>query len=171
MGGGGGVVEFDAEFKFAKIQNSHLWGGGGFAEFDAEFKFAKIQNSHGGGLQNLMPSSNLLKSKIPICGGGRGLRNLMPSSNLLRSKIPILGGGGWWNQFPTFDAESNFAKKKKKNFFANNFLSFWAKMCLGMGMVFDFEYRVVRYTKYSEPQSFSVNEPLLVYVFLKMGKL
>ena len=25
---GGGFVEFDAQFKFAKIQNSHLWGGG-----------------------------------------------------------------------------------------------------------------------------------------------
>ena len=48
----GGFVEFDAEFKFAKIPNSHVKGGGrGFVEFDAEFKFAKIQNSHveGGG--------------------------------------------------------------------------------------------------------------------------
>ena len=26
--GGGGFKEFDAEFKFAKIQNSHFWGGG-----------------------------------------------------------------------------------------------------------------------------------------------
>ena len=45
----GGLMEFDAEFKFAKIQNSHVeggGGGGGLAEFDAEFKFAKIQNSH-----------------------------------------------------------------------------------------------------------------------------
>ena len=25
---GGGLVEFDAEFKFAKIQNSHVEGGG-----------------------------------------------------------------------------------------------------------------------------------------------
>ena len=41
MGGGGGFAEFDVEFKFAKIQNSHLWRGGGFAEFDAESKFAK----------------------------------------------------------------------------------------------------------------------------------
>ena len=46
-------------------------------EFDAEFKFAKIRNSliiffflGGGGLRNLMRSSNLLKSKIPICLGG-----------------------------------------------------------------------------------------------------
>ena len=40
-------MEFDAEFKFAKIQNSHVEGGGGeLLEFDAEFKFAKIQNSH-----------------------------------------------------------------------------------------------------------------------------
>ena len=32
---------FDAEFKFAKIQNSHFWGGGGWwnqlSTFDAEF--------------------------------------------------------------------------------------------------------------------------------------
>ena len=49
--GGGGVAEFDAEFKFAKIQNSYVEGGwvGGW-----------------GGSQNLMLSSNLLKSKIPI---------------------------------------------------------------------------------------------------------
>ena len=85
-------------------------------EFDAEFKFAKIQNSH-------------------FVGG--------------------LGGEG--GVFSTFDAESKFAKKK--NFFAKNFLSFRAKMCLGM--VFDFEYRVVRYTKYSEPQTISMDyQPL-----------
>ena len=66
----GGHTEFDAEFKFAKIQNSHVegdsqnlmlssnllkskipmlrmgWVGRGLTEFDAEFKFAKIQNSH-----------------------------------------------------------------------------------------------------------------------------
>ena len=53
---GGGFAEFDAEFKFANIQNSHLCVcvRGGVAEFDAEFKFAKIQNSHlwrgGGGI-------------------------------------------------------------------------------------------------------------------------
>ena len=67
---GGGLVEFDAEFKFAKIQNSYVGGGGGLTEFDAEFKFAKIQNSYvdggGGGSRNLMLRSNLLKSKIPI---------------------------------------------------------------------------------------------------------
>ena len=56
----GGLVEFDAEFKFAKIQNPHVEGG--LVEFDAEFKFAKIQNPHveggGGGSRNLMLSSN-----------------------------------------------------------------------------------------------------------------
>ena len=111
-----------------------------------------------------MLSSNLRKSKIPIlwgegihgiwcwvqicknpkfpfCLGWGGVSwNLMLSSNLLKSKIPILGGGGcWWNQISTLDAESKFAIKK---IFANNFLSFRAKMCLGM--VFDFEYQVVR---------------------------
>ena len=45
--GGGGLTKFDAEFKFAKIQNSYVeGGGGGLMEFDAEFKFAKIQNSY-----------------------------------------------------------------------------------------------------------------------------
>ena len=47
-GGGGGFMEFDDEFIFAKIQKSHV-GGGGFMEFDAEFIFVKIQNSHVGG--------------------------------------------------------------------------------------------------------------------------
>ena len=52
----GGFTEFDAEFKFTKIQKSHLWGVGGggvcggwwnqLLTFDAEFKFAKIQNSY-----------------------------------------------------------------------------------------------------------------------------
>ena len=64
------------------------WGGGAcgnqFPIFDAEFKFAKIQNSHveggwvvEGGLvetnfQFLMLSSNLLKSKIPMLRVGGG---------------------------------------------------------------------------------------------------
>ena len=77
--GGGGFTEFDAEFKFAKIQNSYVEGGGGSTEFDAEFKFAKIQNSYVEG------------------GGGGGFpRNLMLSSNLLKSKVSMLrvGGGG-----------------------------------------------------------------------------
>ena len=76
-----------------------------FQLFDAESKFGKIQSSHfqGGGwgvlvetnFQLLLLSPNLLKSKVPISRGG---------------------GGGGWNQFPTFNAESKFAKKKK-NFF------------------------------------------------------
>ena len=54
-GGLGGFTEFDAEFKFAKIQNSYVEGGGGR-----------------GGLQNLMLISNLLKSKIPMLRVGGG---------------------------------------------------------------------------------------------------
>ena len=58
--------------------------GGRFVEFDAEFKFAKIQNSYveggwaGGGSQNLMLSSNLLKSKIPMLrvGGREGAHRI-----------------------------------------------------------------------------------------------
>ena len=52
--GGGVFMEFDAEFKFAKIQNFHFVGG--VTEFDAEFKFAKIQNSQfigGGGVHGI----------------------------------------------------------------------------------------------------------------------
>ena len=72
---GGGFTEFDVEFRFAKIQNSHLWGGG-VAEFDVEFRFAKIQNSHlwgGGGVSvEFAVESDLLKSKLPFVGGGGG---------------------------------------------------------------------------------------------------
>ena len=91
-------------------------GVGGFAEFDAQFKFAKIQNSHlwRGGSQNLMLSSNLLKTKIPICwGGGWGgdSQNLVLSSNLLKSKIPICGGGEVsGGGLSEFDGEFKFAK-------------------------------------------------------------
>ena len=96
---------FDAEFKFAKIQNSHVQGGGGgrggvggnqFLTFDVEFKFAKIQNCY--------------------VQGGRGgsvetnFQRLMLSSNLLKSNIPMFRGGVGGNQFPTFDAEFKFAK-------------------------------------------------------------
>ena len=159
--GGGCFTEFDAEFKFAKIQNSHFVGEGGFVEFDAEFKFAKIQNSHivcvcvgggRGGLWNLMLSSNLLKSKIPIlCVGGGGFVEFDAEFKFAKIQSSQFGwGGGWWNQISTFDAESKFAKKKKI-FFAKNFLSFRAKMCLGM--VFDSEYQVVRlYRSICEPQ-------------------
>ena len=76
---GGGLAEIDAEFKFAKIQNSYVeggWGGGGLTEINAEFKFAKIQNYYVEG------------------GGGGDSRKLMLSSNLLKSKIPMLRVGG-----------------------------------------------------------------------------
>ena len=59
-----------------------------FAEFDVEFKFAKIQNSYVEG------------------GWVGGSWNLMLSSNLLKSKIPILREGG----FTEFNAEFKFAK-------------------------------------------------------------
>ena len=94
---------FNAEFKFAKIQNSHVqdgWVGGGvggnqFPTFDAEFKFAKIQNPHiqgrwvGGGWGV----------------GGTNFQLLMLSSNLLKSKISMfrVGGGGiWWKPISNF---------------------------------------------------------------------
>ena len=70
----------------SKIPMSGGWGGGGwwnqFPTFDAEFKFAKVQNSHveggwagvvgGTSFQLLMLSPNLLKSKIPMSGGWVG---------------------------------------------------------------------------------------------------
>ena len=63
-----------------------------------------------------------LKSKILMSidgGGGEGglaetnFQLLMLSPNLLKSQIPMSGEGGGevgGNQFPTFDAESKFAK-------------------------------------------------------------
>ena len=58
------------------------------------------------------------------------------------------GRGGWWNQFLTFDADSKFAKIKKK--ILRKISKFSGKNW--NGFVLGFEYRVVRYTKYSEPQ-------------------
>ena len=73
--------------------------------------------------------------------GGGVLQNLMLSSDLLKSKIPICEGGGvGGTKFPTFDAESKFVKKIF--FFAKLFLSFRAK--IGTVFVLGFEYRVVR---------------------------
>ena len=73
--------------------------GNQFLTFDAESKFAKIQNSHVKGVwvgrlvetnfQLLMLSSNLLKSKIPMSSEGglmeTNFQLLMLSSNLLKS--------------------------------------------------------------------------------------
>ena len=84
MCGGGGVAEFDAEFKFAEIQNSHLWGGGGS--------------------RNLMLSSNLLKSKIPICWGG-GVAEFDAEF-----KFAKIQNSHWEGGFVEFDAEFKFAK-------------------------------------------------------------
>ena len=63
-------------------------------------------------------------------------------SNLIKSKIPIFRvgwGGVRGNQFPTFDAESKFAKKK--NSFCEKFSKFSGKK--HNGFVLDFEYQVV----------------------------
>ena len=83
VGGVGGFMEFDAEFKFAKIKNSYFvggWGGWGW----------------GGISQNLMLSSNLLKSKIPILWG-----------------VGQVGVGG---DFTEFNAEFKFAKIQNSHF-------------------------------------------------------
>ena len=68
-------MEFDVELDLLNPKFP-FGGGGGFAEFDVEFRFAKIQISHlcvcgGGGVsRNLTLSSDLLKFKIPIVWGG-----------------------------------------------------------------------------------------------------
>ena len=88
---------FDAEFKFAKIQNSHVedgWVGGGVGSWnsDAEVKFSKIQNSH---LE------------------GRGERSWNFNAEFKFAKIQfshVEGGWGWGGGLWKFDAEFNFAK-------------------------------------------------------------
>ena len=49
-GGGGGSWNLMLSSNLLKSKIPMLrvgrWGGGGLTEFDAEFKFAKIQNSH-----------------------------------------------------------------------------------------------------------------------------
>ena len=160
--GGGGcwwnqLSTFDAEFKFAKIQNSYVWWRGG-------------EGVGGTNFQLLMLSSNLLKSKNSYVQGGGGgggsgvggtnFQFLMLSSNLLKSKI-LMSGSGWGgggelvNQLSTFDAEFKLAKIQnshvwlgggggvggtnfqllmlspnllKKKILKKIFLSFWAKM-------------------------------------------
>ena len=59
---------FDAEFKFAKIQNSHVQGGGSGGLVETNF-------------QLLMLSSNLLKSKIPMFRVGEIGGNQFPTFN------------------------------------------------------------------------------------------
>ena len=84
--------------------------GNQFPTFDAEFKFAKIPNSHvegaGGGsvetnFQLLMLSSNLLKSKIPMFRVGGGVNgNQFPTfdaefkfAKIQNSHVEGAGGG------------------------------------------------------------------------------
>ena len=70
----------------------------------------------------------------------RAFTNPQKLSKSKFAKIPSPVGGGGVNQFPTFDAESKFAKFLLKNIFAEN--CFRAKKCLEI--VLDFEYQVVR---------------------------
>ena len=98
-----------SESKFAKIQISHCRGGGGEL---VETNF-----------QLLILSPKLLKSKVPIFGGGGGglaetnFQLLLLSQNLLKSKVPLFRGGrAHGNQFPTFVAESKFAKIQRSHF-------------------------------------------------------
>ena len=70
--------------------------GGGLWNFNAEFRFAKIQNFHvegwGGAHGILMLSSNLLKSKIPMLRGG-GLWNF--NAEFRFAKIQNFHVEGW----------------------------------------------------------------------------
>ena len=93
---GGGVFDgnqfrtFDAESKFAKIPNSHVWLGE-----SSVFFWGGMETN----FQLLILSPNLLKPQIPMSGGGRGglvetnFQLLMLSPNLLKSQIPCLVGG------------------------------------------------------------------------------
>ena len=75
--GGGGLTEIDAEFKFAKIQNSYIEGGGR------------------GASQKLMLSSNLLKSKIPMLrvGGWGGLMKIDAEFKFAKIQNSYVEGG------------------------------------------------------------------------------
>ena len=98
----------------------------------------------------------LTKSKFAMSGGGRGggkggglvetnFQLLMLSPNLLKSQIPMCcGGGGVETNLQLLMLSPNLLKSKNifTREFAENFLSFWAKKCLGM--VLDFEYQMVR---------------------------
>ena len=70
LGGGGacGILMLSSNLLKSKIPMLRMGGWGSSWNFDAEFKFANIQNSHvgGGPCGILMLSSNLLKSKIPM---------------------------------------------------------------------------------------------------------
>ena len=83
MGGWEGSQNLMLSSNLLKSKIPMLRGGWwvvGFTEFDVEFKFAKIQNSYVEG---------------QWVGGWWGSQNLMLSSNLLKSKIPMLRVGGW----------------------------------------------------------------------------
>ena len=107
----------------SKIPMLRVGGGFFFAEFDAEFKFAKIQNSYvegggGGGLQNLMLSSNLLKSKIPMLRvgwGGGGFTEFDAEFKFAKIQNSYVEGGGGGG-FVEFDAEFKFAKIQNSYF-------------------------------------------------------
>ena len=96
----------------------------------------------------------MLKSQIPMSSGVGGVETnfqiLMLSPNLLKSQIPMSSGGGGLveTNFQLLMLSPNLLKSKKKNFtrgFAENFLSFRAKKCLGM--ILDFEYQMTRICK------------------------
>ena len=80
-GVGGASRNLMLSLNLLKSKFPMLWGGGALMEFDAEFKFAKIQISYvvgwgwgGGGSRNLMLSSNLLKIQNSyVESGGEGV--------------------------------------------------------------------------------------------------
>ena len=99
--GGNQFPTFDAESKFAKIQNSHVWwdGGGGGGGGLVETNF-----------QLLMLSPNLLKSQIPMSdgeGGGVVVTNFQKSTSNFLSPVLGEGGGrekGWDMEYMVFGA-------------------------------------------------------------------
>ena len=82
----------------------------------------------------------------PFWGAGGGGGNRMKTSPCFGSSHFRGGGGVGGTNFQLLMPSPKIALKK--NFFAKNFLSFQAKMCLAM--VLDYEYHVVRiYEVYS----------------------
>ena len=96
---------------------------------------------------NWMLNPNLLKSKVLFFfwGGGGVSWKLDAKSKFAKIQSSHFQGGGKGRGFMEINFQLLMLNPnlltKKKNFFVNNFLSFRAKMCLGM--VFGFEYQVV----------------------------
>ena len=76
---------------------------------NAERKLQNFVSKSGSSPQMHARWQHQIPSMYMLWVGGGGLQNLMLSSNLLKSKIPMLRVGGWGG-FAEFDVEFKFAK-------------------------------------------------------------